>query len=152
MMTEGQVLISDPAKVVWGHPVSQQFFVDNLRLRRARDMKKFQCVCFVNTHRLICNLGHATRRDLDLRLNFGLSMSACMFRCVLTRGTRCRSNFISIVLGSKLISEKTYGKKLHFTFHDIWRLMYWPCVISDGKNAWAFHELSFAFLYLAQLL
>ena len=55
-----------------------------------------------------------SRRDLDLRLNFGISMSTCMFRCVLTRGTRSRSNFISIVLGSKLISEKTYGKKRHF--------------------------------------
>ena len=40
MMTEGQVLISDPAKVVWGHPRSQQFCVDILRLRRDRDMKK----------------------------------------------------------------------------------------------------------------
>ena len=112
MMTEGQVLISDPAKVVWGHPVSQQFFVDNLRLRRDRDMKKVSVCLFRQYASTHMQLGSC--RDLDLRLNFGLSMSACMFRCVLTRGTRCRSNFISIVLGSKLISEKTYGKKLHF--------------------------------------
>ena len=39
MMTQGQVLTSDPAKVVWGHRGHQQVFADNLRLRRARDMK-----------------------------------------------------------------------------------------------------------------
>ena len=39
MMTQGQVLTGDPAKVVWGHRGHQQVFADNLGLRRARDMK-----------------------------------------------------------------------------------------------------------------
>ena len=59
MMTQGQVLTSDPAKVVWGHRGHQQVFADNLRLRRARDMKVVSCVCLVNALRLICNLGQA---------------------------------------------------------------------------------------------
>ena len=58
MMTQGQVLTSDPAKVVWGHRGHQQVFAGNLRLRRALETWKWsQCVCLVNTLRLICNLG-----------------------------------------------------------------------------------------------
>ena len=60
MMTQGQVLTSDPAKVVWGHWGHQQVFADNLRLRRARDMKVVSmCLSRQYTLRLICNLGQA---------------------------------------------------------------------------------------------
>ena len=146
MMTQGQALMSDPAKLVWGHPRSPTVFADNLRLRRARDMKVVSmCLSrqYASTH---MQLG--SRRDLDLRSDFDLdlSRSTCnMFRYVLTRGTRCRYNFMSIV--ENLPVKKKHGKKVTFTFHDLWRLMYWPCVISDEKNVTgAFHELSFAFL------
>ena len=59
MMTQGQMLTSDPAKVVWGHRGHQQVFADNLRLRRARDMKVVSMCLSLNTLRLICNLGQA---------------------------------------------------------------------------------------------
>ena len=70
MMTQGQVLTTDPAKVVWGH---QQVFADNLRLRRARDMKVIS-MCLSRQY-ASTDMQLGSRRDLDLRSNFDLDLS-----------------------------------------------------------------------------
>ena len=71
MMTQGQVLTSDPAKVVWGHRGHQQFLADKLRLRRARDMKVVSMCLFRQYASTDMQLGSS--RDLDLRSNFDLT-------------------------------------------------------------------------------
>ena len=136
------------SEVTRGH---QQFFADNLRLRRAKDMQVVS-MCLSRQY-ASTNMQFGSRRDLDLRSNFelDLSRSTCIcFRGILTKGTRCRSNFISIMLFSKVISEKPYGKKRHF-------YLTWPLEanVLNLHHIWCtrvtstYHGLSFAFLYSA---
>ena len=73
MMTQGQVLTSDPAKVVWSHRGDQQVFADNLRLRRARDMRVVS-MCLSRQY-ATTDMQLGWRRDLDLRSNFGFGLS-----------------------------------------------------------------------------
>ena len=120
-----------PLKIVWGHPRSPRVFADSLRLRRARDiivvsmLLSWQYASSQKQHDLL-----GSPRDLDLRSCRG---QMYLFRCVLTRETRCRPNYISIALGSNVISEKPYSPKTSLTFHGLWRLTYWSYVISDEK-------------------
>ena len=88
-----------------------------------------QCVCLINTQRLICKVTLWPWPEVNF-LSWPFDVS------LLTRGTQCRSNFISFVLSSKVFSEKPYGESVFFTFHDLRKLMYeyWTCVISDGKT------------------
>ena len=79
MMTQGQVLTSDPAKVVWGHWGHQQVFADNLRLRRARDMKVVS-MCLSRQY-ASTDLQLGSSRDLDLRSNFDLDFSRSCYTC-----------------------------------------------------------------------
>ena len=79
MMTQGQVLTSDPAKVVWGHRGHQQVFADNLRLRRARDMKVVS-MCFSRQY-ASTDMQLGSSRDLELRSNFDLDLSRSCYTC-----------------------------------------------------------------------
>ena len=79
MMTQGQVLTSDPAKVVWGHRGHQQVFADNLRLRRAGDMKVVS-MCLSRQY-ASTDMQFGSRRDLDLRSNFDLDLSRSCYAC-----------------------------------------------------------------------
>ena len=133
-MTQGQVFTSDPAKVVWGHRGHQQVFADNLRLRER--LKWSQCVCLVNTLRLICNLGHAVTLTWGQILPWPFKVMLYIFRCVLTRQTRWCQNHCSIISNTEVINEKLFRSKMPFlTFRDLWRLNGWSQVKSDVTSA-----------------
>ena len=111
------------SEVTRGH---QQFFADNLRLRRARDIKVVS-MCLSRQY-ASTDMQLGSRRDLDLRSNFGLDLSrSCyMFRCVLTRQTRWCQNHCSIISNTYVIVEKLFRSKMPFlTFRDLWRFNSW---------------------------
>ena len=124
MMTQGQVLTSDPAKVVWGHRGHQQVFADNLRLRRARDMKVvLMCLSrqYASTY-----MQFGSSRDLDLRSNFDLDLSSTFYTCfdASWQGEHDGVKIIALSFSNtEVVIEKLFRSKIPFlTFRDLWRL------------------------------
>ena len=151
MMTQGQVLTSDPSKVVWGHRGHQQIFADNLRLRRARDMKVVS-VCLSRQY-ASTDMQLGSRRDLDLRSNFDLDLSS-------------HAIYVSMRLddANTMVSKSLLYHFKHRSYH--WKTvslknavfdLSWPLTLKRLSlgEIWrhlserAFQELSFAFLDLA---
>ena len=119
------------SEVTRGH---QQFFADNLRLRRARDIKVVS-MCLPRQY-ASTDMQLGSRRDLDLRSNFELDPSRSyytyMFRSVLTRQARWCQNHGSIISNTCVIVEKLFRSIMPFlTFRDLWRLNSWSEVKSD---------------------
>ena len=113
------------SEVTRGH---QQFFADNLRLRRARDMKVIS-MCLSRQY-ASTDMQLGSRRDLDLRSNFELDPSRSyytyMFRSVLIRQARWCQNHGSIISNTCVIVEKLFRSIMPFlTFRDLWRLNSW---------------------------
>ena len=59
--------------------ITNSFFADNLRLRRARDMKVVS-MC-LSRHYASTDMQLGSRRDLDLRSNFDLDLSRSCYAC-----------------------------------------------------------------------
>ena len=123
MMTQGQVLTSDPAKVVWGHRGHQQVFADNLRLRRARDMKVVS-MCLSRQY-ASTDMQLGSSRDLDLRSNFDLDLSRSWYTCfdVSWRGKHD---------GVKIIALSFQTQKLSLKICFAQKCRFWPFVTSDA--------------------
>ena len=127
MMTQGQVLTSDPAKVVWGHRGHQQVFADNLRLRRARDMKRVS-MCLSRQY-ASTDMQLGSSRNFDLRSNLDLDLSRSCYTC-LDASWRGKHDGVKIFALSfqtqKLSLKKLFRSKMPFlTFRDLWRLNGW---------------------------
>ena len=123
MMTQGQVLTSGPSKVVWGHRGHQQIFADNLRLRRARDMKVVS-VCLSRQY-ASTDMQLGSRRDLDLRSNFDLDLSRSCYICfdASWRGKHDGVKIIALSFQTQKLSLKNcFAQKCRF----------WPFVTSDA--------------------
>ena len=146
MMTQGQVLTSDPAKVVWGHWGHQQVFAANLRLRRARDMKVVS-MCLSSQY-ASTDMQLGSSRDLDLRSNFDLDLSRSCYTCI---GADWRGEHD----GVKIIALSSQAQKLSLKncFAQKWRFdLSWPLTLKRLilGEIWrhlserAFQELSFA--------
>ena len=113
MTTQGQVLTSDPPKVVWGHQGHQQVFADNLRLRRARDMKVVS-MCLSRQY-ASTDMQLGLRRDLDLRSNFGLDLSRSCYICfdASWRGKHDGVKIISLSFQTQKLSLKHFKVMLY---------------------------------------
>ena len=111
MMTQGQVLTSDPAKVVWGHGGHQPFFADNLRLRRARDMKVVS-MCLSRQY-ASTDMQLGSSRDLDLRSNFDLDLSRSCYTCfdASWRGKHDGGKIIALSFQTQKLPLKTVSLK-----------------------------------------
>ena len=123
MMNQGQVLTSDPAKVVWGHRGHQQVFADNLRLRRARDMKVVS-MCLSRQY-ASTDMQLASSRDLDLRSNFDFDLSRSCYACfdASWRGKHDGVKIIALSFQTQKLSLKNcFAQKCRF----------WPFVTSDA--------------------
>ena len=127
MMTQGQVLTSDPAKVVWGHRGHQQVFADNLRLRRARDMKSgLNVFVLVNTLRLICNLGQAVTLTWGQSLTLTFQGHAIYVSMRLNEANTMVSKLLLYHFKHRSYHWKLFRSKMPFlTFRDLWRLNGW---------------------------
>ena len=123
MMTQGQVLTSDPAKVVWGHWGHKQVFADNLRLRRARDMKVVS-MCLSRQY-ASTDMQLGSSRDLDLRSNFDLDLSRSCYTCF-DASWRGKHGGVKIIARSfqtqKLSLKNCFAQKCRF----------WHFVTSDA--------------------
>ena len=149
MMTQGQVLTSDPAKVVWGLRGHQQVFADNLRLRRARVMKVVS-MCLSRQY-ASTDMQLGSHRGLDLRSNCDLDLSRSCYICfdVSWRGKHDGVKIIALSFQTQKVSLKNcFAQKCRF----------WPFVTSGLTlkrfivgEIWrhlserAFQELSFSF-------
>ena len=122
MMTQGQVLTSDPAKVVKGHRGHQQVFADNLRLRRTRDMKVVSMCLSWQYASIDMQLG--SRRDLDLRSNFDLDLSMSCYTCfdASWRGKHDGVKIIALSFQTQKLLKNRFAQKHRF----------WPFVTSDA--------------------
>ena len=147
MIIQGQVLTSDPAKVVWGHRGHQQFFADNLRLRRARDMKVVS-MCLSRQY-ASTDMQLGSRRDLDLRSNFDLDLSRSCYT-FFDASWRDKHDGVNIIA----LSFQTQKLSLKNCFAQKWRFdLSWPLTpkrlilgeIWRHLSKRAFQELSFAF-------
>ena len=148
MMTQGQVLISDPAKVVWGHRGHQQVFADNLRLRRARDMKVVS-MCLSRQH-ASTDMQLGSSRDLELRSNFDLDLSRSCYTCF-DASWRAKHDGVKIISLSfqtqKLSLENCFAQNA--VFDHSWPLTLKQLILGEiwrHLSERAFQELSFAFL------
>ena len=147
MMTQGQVLTSDPAKVVWGHRGHQQVFADNLRLRRARDMKVVSMCLSRQCASTDMQLGSS--RDLDLRSNFDLDLSRSCYICfdASWRGKHDGVKIIALSFQTQKLSLKTVSLK-NAVFDLSWPLTLKRLILGEiyrRLSERAFQELSFAF-------
>ena len=129
MMTKGQVLISDPAKVsevIRGH---QQFFADNLTLRRARDMKVVS-MCLSRQYALT-HMQLGSHRDFDLRSNFDLDLSRltgiCFDASWREEHDAVRILSLSCLVQKLSVKNHSYGNKRHF-------YLPWPLEENDQKD------------------
>ena len=132
------------SEVTRGH---QQFFADNLRLRRARDIKVVS-MCLSRQY-ASTDMQLGSRRDLDLRSNFELDPSRSyytyMFRSVLTRQARWCQNHGSIISNTCVIVEKLFRSIMPF-FDLSWPLTLKQLILGEiwrHLRKRAFQELSF---------
>ena len=147
MMTQGQVLTSDPAKVVWGHRGHQQVFADNLRLGRARDMKVVS-MCLSRQY-ASTDMQLGSSRDLDLRSNFDLDLSRSCYTCFDApwRGKHDGVKIIALSFQTQKLSLKTVSLK-NAVFDLSWPLTLKRLILGEIWRHFserAFQELSFAF-------
>ena len=147
MMTQGQVLTSDPAKVVWGHWGHKQVFADNLRLRRARDMKVVS-MCLSRQY-ASTDMQFGSSRDLDLRSNFDLDLSRSCYTCfdASWRGKHDGIKIIDLSFQTQKLSLKTFSLK-NAVFDLSWPLTLKRMILGEiccHLSERAFQELSFAF-------
>ena len=106
-----------------------------------------QCVCLVNTLRLICNLGQAV--DLDLRSNFDLDLSRSCYTCFDApwRGKHDGVKIIALSFQTQKLSLKTVSLK-NAVFDLSWPLTLKRLILGEiwrHVSERAFQELSFAF-------
>ena len=151
MMTQGQVLTSDPAKVVWGHRGHKQVFADNLRLRRARDMNVVS-MCLSRQYASI-DMQLGSSRDLDLRSNFDLDLSRSCYTCFerLDKANTMVSKLLLYHFKHRSYHWKTVSLK-NAVFDLSWPLTLKRLILGEiwrHLSERAFQELSFAFLDLA---
>ena len=152
MMTQGQLLISDSAKVVWSHPRSPAVFCRcPWGWEELETWKRSQCVCLVNTLRLICNLGHAvaltwgqilnlTLQGYTIHVSKRLDEASTMVSKLLLYHFKHRSYYWKTVLPKNAVFDISWPLTLkRLILGEIWR----------PRSEGAFQELSFAFLYLA---
>ena len=147
MMTQGQVLTSDPTKVVWGHRGHQQVLADNLRLRRARDMKVVSMCLSRQCASTDMQLGSS--RDLDLRSNFDLDLSRSCYICfdASWRGKHDGVKIIALSFQTQKLSLKTVSLK-NAVFDLSWPLTLKQLILGEicpHLSEREFQELSFAF-------
>ena len=149
MMTQGQMLTSDPAKVVWGHRGHQQVFADNLRLRRARDMKVVSMCLSPQYASTDMQLGSS--RDLDLRSNFDLDLSRSCYTCFdasrLDEANTMVSKLLLYHFKHRSYHWKTVSLKIA-VFDLSWPLTLKRLILGEicrHLSERAFQELSFAF-------
>ena len=147
MMIQGQVLTSDPAKVVWGHRGHQQVFADNLRLGRARDMKVVS-MCLSRQY-ASTDMQLGSSRDLDLRSNFDLELSRSCYTCFDApwRGKHDGVKIIALSFQTQKLSLKTVSLK-NAVFDLSWPLTLKRLILGEiwrHLSERAFQELSFAF-------
>jgi len=140
LMTHVQLLSNDLPQ---GHLRSQRghrgFLPITFDRVKIENWKWRQCVCLVNTHRLIWNLTHlghiGSPRDLDLRSTFenDLSRSSSIWFEPNWRekhdGVIC---FVLALLVKKLFAKNNFQENGHFGFRDFFCLNYWPEKISEG--------------------
>ena len=134
MMTQGQVLTSDPAKVVWGHRGHQQVFAGNLRLS-ARDIKVVS-MCLSRQY-ASTDMQLGSRRDLDLRSNFDLDLSRSCYTCFhASWGKHDGVKIIALSFQTQKLSLKNcFAQKCRFWPFVTWHLNGWSWVKSDGTPA-----------------
>ena len=145
MMTQGQVLTSDPAKVVWGHRGHQQVFADNLRLRRAREMK----VVSVRLSRQYAStdMQLGSSRDLDLRSKIDLEGHAIHVSMCLEEANTMVSKLLLYHFKHRSYHWKTVSLK-NAVFDLSWPLTLTRLILGEicrHLSERAFQELSFAF-------
>ena len=151
MMTQGQVFTSDPAKVVWGHRGHQQVFADNLRLRRARDMKVVS-MCLSRQY-ASTDMQFGSSRDLDLRSIFHLDLSRSYYTCFDASwwGKHDGVKIIALSFQTQKLSLKNcFAQKCVFDIS--WHLTLKRLISGEiwrHLSERAFQELSFAFLDFA---
>ena len=150
MMTQGQVLTSDPAKVVWGHRGHQQVFADNLRLERARDMKVVSMCLSRQYASLICNLGQAVTLTWGQILTLTFQGHAIHVSMRLEEANTMVSKLLLYHFKHRSYHWKLFRSKMPFlTFRDLWRLNGWILgEIWRHLSERAFQELSFAFFWI----
>ena len=108
------------SEVTRGH---QQFFADNLRLRRARDMKVVS-MCLSRQY-ASTDMQLGSRRDLDLRSNFELDSSRSCYTCfeAYWQGEHDGVKIIALSFQTHTLSSKNcFAQKCRF----------WPFVTSDA--------------------
>ena len=147
MMTQGQVLTSDPAKVVWGHRGHQQVFADNLRLRRARDIEVVS-MCLSRQY-ASTDMQLGSSRDLDLRSNFDLDLSRSCYKSfdASWRGKHDGVKIIALSCQTQKLSLKNcFAQKSVFDLS--WPLTLKRLILGEiwrHLSERAVQELSFAF-------
>ena len=105
-----------------------------------------QCVCLVNTLRLICNLGQAVTLTWGQILTLTFQVMLYMFRCFLTRQTRWCQNYCSIISNTEVIIENCFAQNAVFDLS--WPLTLKRLILGEiwrHLSERAFQELSFAF-------
>ena len=149
MMTQGQVLTSDSAEVVWGHRGHQQVFADNLRSRRARDMKVVS-MCLSRQY-ASTDMQLGSSRDLDLRSNFGLDLSRSCYTCfdASWRGKHDGVKIIALSFQTQKLLKNCFAQKYRFDLS--WPLTLKQLILGEiwrHLSERAFQELSFAFFFI----
>ena len=121
------------SEVTRGH---QQFLPITWAWEELETWKWSQCLCLVNTLRLICNFGHVvTLTTWDKILTLTLRGQHVYLSKRLYERNTMPFEFYLYRAWFKSYKWKTiWQKDVTFTFHDLWRLTYWPCIISDGKT------------------
>ena len=152
MMTQGQVLISDPAKVVWGHPRSPTVFLPiTWDWEELETWKWSQCVCLINTLRLICNLGHTVTLTWGKILNLTLQGHAIHISKRLDGASTMMSKSLLYHFKHIRYRRKTVSLK-NAVFDLSWPLTLKQLILAEIWRHFSertFQELSFAFLDLA---
>ena len=126
MMTQGQVLTTDPAKVVWGHQGHQQVFADNLRLRRARDMKVVSMCLSRQYASTDMQLGQAVTLTWGQILTLTFQGHAIHVSMRLDEANTMVSKLLLYHFKHRSYHWKTVSLKMPFlTYRDLWRLNGW---------------------------
>ena len=125
-----------PLKVIWGH---QQFLTITCDCEEVETWEVSLCLSRQYTSNSTHNMQHdllgsplVLWPEIRFRL-WPFKINMYIFRCILTREKRYRSNYVDSLLWSKVSSENHVIKTI-LNFHDLWRLTYWPQVKSDRKT------------------